>query len=95
MRGDELAPPVPAYSVEPGEDPYRAGVVRAVRDATTKALDAKAVDLVSIVKALQAAGVTSLSGIAEALNARGIPTPAGRRHWYAMQVSRLLKRLAG
>jgi hypothetical protein len=38
IRGDGLAPPVPAYSVEPGEDPYRAGVARAVRDAATKAL---------------------------------------------------------
>ncbi len=38
IRGDGLAPPVPAYSVEPGEDPYRAGVARAVRDAARKAL---------------------------------------------------------
>jgi hypothetical protein len=38
IRDDEPTPPVPAYSVEPGEDPYRAGVARAVRDAATKAL---------------------------------------------------------
>ena len=44
---------------------------------------------------LQAAGVTSLNGIAEALNARGVLTPAGSDHWYASQVARLLKRLAG
>jgi hypothetical protein len=35
IRGDGLVPPVPAYSVEPGEDPYRAGVARAARDAPT------------------------------------------------------------
>jgi hypothetical protein len=38
IRGDGLAPPVPTYSVEPGEDPYRAGVARAVQDAARKAL---------------------------------------------------------
>jgi hypothetical protein len=42
IRGDGLAPSVPAYSVEPGEDPYRAGVARAVSDAATKALTATA-----------------------------------------------------
>jgi len=47
------------------------------------------------VKKLQAAGMTSLKGIAAALTERGIPTPAGRRHWHAMQVARVLKRLAG
>jgi hypothetical protein len=39
IRGNGLAPSVPAYFVEPGEDPYRAGVSLAVRDAATKALD--------------------------------------------------------
>jgi hypothetical protein len=41
IRGDVLVPPVPAYSVEPDEDLYRAGVARAVRDAATKALAAR------------------------------------------------------
>jgi hypothetical protein len=44
---------------------------------------------------LQASGVTSLNGLAAALNERGVPTPAGSHHWHAAQVSRLLKRLAG
>jgi hypothetical protein len=48
-----------------------------------------------VIAELQAAGVTSLNGIAEALNARGVLTPAGSDHWYASQVARLLKRLAG
>ena len=42
----------------------------------------------------QAAGVTSLNGIAAALDERGVPTPAGSRHWHAAQVARVLKRLA-
>jgi hypothetical protein len=53
----------------------------------------RAADLAPIVKELQAAGVTSLKGIAAAFNERGIPTPAGCGRWYAAQVSRVLKRL--
>jgi hypothetical protein len=37
IRGDEPAPPVPAYSAEPGKSPYRVGVVRGVKDACAKA----------------------------------------------------------
>jgi hypothetical protein len=44
---------------------------------------------------LREAGVTSLDGIAEALNARGVLTSAGNDRWYASQVARVLKRLAG
>jgi hypothetical protein len=35
-----------------------------------------------------AGGVTSLSGISTALNARGVPTSSGRGQWYAMQFDR-------
>ena len=45
-----------------------------------------------VVAELQAAGVRSLNCIATAFNAG---TPRGRGHWYASQVARLLKRLAG
>jgi hypothetical protein len=45
-------------------------------------------------RAVEAAGVTSLSGIAAALNARGIPTASGSGRWYHAQVRRLLARLA-
>ena len=62
--------------------------------ARTARAVARAADLAPIVKELQATGVTSLNGIAEALNERGVPTPASSGHWHAMQVSRVLKRLA-
>ena len=55
----------------------------------------RAAELAPIVKELQAAGVTSLKGIAAALNQRGIPTSSGHRRWYPMQVARLLRRLEG
>lgn len=49
-----------------------------------------------VLRELEAAGVTSLAAIADALNARGIPTSrGGERGWTPMQVSRLRKRLVG
>jgi hypothetical protein len=54
----------------------------------------RAADLAPIVAELQAADLTTLKGIAAALDKRGVPMPLGNRHWYAMQVARLLKRLA-
>jgi hypothetical protein len=41
---------------------------------------------------VQAAGVTSLNGIARALNERGVPT-ARKGKWSAVQVARVLGRL--
>jgi hypothetical protein len=54
---------------------------------------ARAADVAPVIAELQA-GVTSLNGIATALNARAVRTPRGHRHWYASQVARLLKRLS-
>jgi hypothetical protein len=66
---------------------------RAGIEARQARADAKAADLAPILKELQAVGVTTLEGIAAALDKRGVPTPLGHRHWYAMQVSRVLARL--
>jgi hypothetical protein len=62
--------------------------------ARTARAIAKAVDLAPIVRELQSNGITSLNGIAAALNARGVPTPAGSGRWHPAQVARLLRRLA-
>jgi hypothetical protein len=51
-------------------------------------------DLKPVIAELQAAGVTSLRGIAAALNERGVPTVAESGRWYHAQVGRLLARLA-
>ena len=69
--------------------------IRAARQARIARAAERATRLASTVKELQAAGVTSLNGIAAALNASGVPTPAGRSHWHPTQVGRLLRRLAG
>jgi hypothetical protein len=69
--------------------------VRAAVEARAARANVAAANLAPIVNELQMDGVTSLKGIAAALTKRGIPTPAGRGHWHAMQVARVLKRLAG
>jgi hypothetical protein len=53
-----------------------------------------AADLAPIIAELRAVGITSLKGIASALEERRVPTPAGSGHWRAVQVRRLLARLA-
>ena len=52
-----------------------------------------AANVLPVVEKIRASGVTSLAGIAEELNARGIATPRGRR-WYPASVGNLLKRAA-
>jgi DNA invertase Pin-like site-specific DNA recombinase len=46
-------------------------------------------DVLPMIQAIQAEGVTTLVGIAEALNGRGIPAPRGGS-WSPVQVSRVL-----
>ena len=47
--------------------------------------------LLSVLRDIERAGVTTLQGIADALNARGIRTAGGRR-WYASTARNLLVR---
>jgi hypothetical protein len=61
--------------------------------ARTARADERARKLAPIIKAIQAEGITSLNGIAEALNKRRVPTPRDRGRWHATQVGRLLARL--
>jgi hypothetical protein len=49
----------------------------------------RAADILPVVHALQQEGVTTLLGIASALNERGIPAPRGG-NWSPVQVSRVL-----
>jgi hypothetical protein len=51
-------------------------------------------ELAPIIAELQAAGVTSLNGIARSARRAAHPYAGGSGHWHAAQVSRLLKRLA-
>ena len=57
------------------------------------AADAVARSLRPVIKEIAAKGVTSVRGVAEALNIRNIPTPQGGK-WHPTSVARLLERLA-
>jgi hypothetical protein len=72
-----------------------AAIRRAGVEASQTRAAERAAKLAPIIEGLQADGITSLSGIAAALNARGVLTPLGCRHWYASSVVQLLKRLEG
>jgi DNA invertase Pin-like site-specific DNA recombinase len=50
----------------------------------------RAKDLAPVIEAIRAQGITGASGIAKALNDRGIPTARGGK-WQAVQVQRLLR----
>jgi DNA invertase Pin-like site-specific DNA recombinase len=64
------------------------------RAALQKRADARAADIGPTVKALQAAGKTSLRAIADGLNEQGIPTARGQGKWSAVQVKRVVDRLS-
>jgi hypothetical protein len=49
----------------------------------------RAADILPVIHALQQEGVTTLAGIASALNHQGIPAPRGGT-WSAVQVARVL-----
>jgi hypothetical protein len=59
---------------------------RASLEARKARANRAAADLAPIIAELRAAGITSLTGIAAALEERGVPTPAGSSHWRAVQV---------
>jgi DNA invertase Pin-like site-specific DNA recombinase len=67
---------------------------QARRAAAAKSAQAasRAADLLPVLTEIRAAGVTTLTGIAKALTARGVPTPSGRGTWSPATVMRLERR---
>jgi DNA invertase Pin-like site-specific DNA recombinase len=63
----------------------------ASRNARQAGSEARAADLAPVIFELQAAGVTSLGGLARVLIDRGIPTARGGTQWTPVQVSRVLR----
>jgi hypothetical protein len=51
----------------------------------------RAGDVLPFIRQAQAAGATSLQALADAMMARGIPTPGGRGGWHPATVARVLK----
>jgi DNA invertase Pin-like site-specific DNA recombinase len=77
-RGRKLGSPVAAKTAAKARAARSAYAARA--NATTLA----------VVREIQRSGIGTLAGIARALQARGVKTPAGRSQWQAVQVSRLM-----
>jgi DNA invertase Pin-like site-specific DNA recombinase len=63
-----------------------------VEAVVTRSLE-RAKDLKPTIDDLRRSGITSLSAIAEAFTAKGIPTARGGSAWSAVQVSRVLARI--
>ena len=64
----------------------------AMSKARTAKYQAYKKDLMHIIKEIQASGVKSLQGIADALSDREIKTRYGKDIWYPSQVKNLLER---
>ncbi len=64
------------------------------RAVQTARAAARGSDLAPVIAELREAGISSLTGIASALTSRGIPTSRGKAQWAAVQVARVLERLA-
>ena len=68
---------------------FELGWRRSAEKRKTKAA-AFASDLLPVIEAIRAEGITSFGGIAKALNERGIPTARGGR-WKTVQVQRAIQ----
>jgi DNA invertase Pin-like site-specific DNA recombinase len=68
------------------------GQARMAAAAKSAKATARATDLLPVIAEVRAAGVATLSGIAKALTARGVPTPSGRGAWSPATVMRLDRR---
>jgi len=66
--------------------------IRAARESRMKQADKKASEFYQpLITSIQASGLITLRDVAGALNARGIPSPAGRQ-WHPTSVKRVLDR---
>ena len=81
-RGVRLGNPSPL--------PATPAMAAAARAARSRQVAARSADTLAVVRQAQAAGASSLRAIAAELHAHGVLTPAGKPHWSAAQVRRLL-----
>jgi DNA invertase Pin-like site-specific DNA recombinase len=86
-RGTVLGNPNGAAALKRAAKGNVAGIQAIQRNA-----DTHAEDLRPVLRALEVEGITSLGGVAKALNERGIQTPRGGA-WYKTSVSNLIARL--
>ena len=84
-----------ARGVKLGNPQLRAGspvMARQAAAAYSGQQRQRAADVLPFIRQAQKAGATTLQSIADAMTARGIPTPGGRGGWHPATVSRVLNR---
>jgi DNA invertase Pin-like site-specific DNA recombinase len=74
--------------------PVARETAHAARQAHSSKARAQAQNVAAIIRDIERAGVTKLSHIAKALEARGVKTPRGSTSWQAAQVSRVMAMIA-
>lgn len=83
-----------ARGVKLGNPQLRAGTAEAAKVAAAVAsaqAKQRAADVLPFIRQAQAAGAGTLQAVADAMTARGIPTPGGRGGWHPATVARVLK----
>ncbi len=70
--------------------PATPAMAAVARQARSRQVAERTVDVLAVVRQVQAEGASSLRAIATALHGHGVLTPAGKEHWSAAQVLRLL-----
>jgi DNA invertase Pin-like site-specific DNA recombinase len=83
-RGVELGGSAPLTEEQRAAGRAVAKTIKAAKAA------ARAADLLPVINEIRAEGVTSATGIAKVLNARGVPPPSGRGAWQNVTVQRVL-----
>ena len=86
-----------ARGVKLGNPQLRAGSADCAKAAAAVAsaqAQRRAADVLPFIYAAQKAGATTLQAVADAMMARGIPTPGGRGSWHPATVARALKAAA-
>ncbi len=69
---------------------------RAANAVKTGRAQVRAADVLPFIEQARRAGATTLQQLADALAARGVPTPSGRgRRWHPVQVARIVGRYRG
>ena len=63
------------------------------RAARSVKASAKAKNIAAVISDIERSGISTLAGVAQALQARGIKTPRGNDNWTATQVARVQQRL--
>lgn len=77
----------------PSPTPATPAMAAAARAARSRQIAERLIDVLAVVRQVQANGATSLRAIAAGLHAHGVRTLTGQEHWSAAQVRRLILRL--